>query len=130
MFGKVKDDGDYSKLSLDDFSDDESHDGGGAAVGVNKSQQLMKKQDEGLEMLGQSAERLGKMSLQINEELGFQNQVLDGMENDLDDANDDLDLLTRKTQEFIEFTGGQQNCVLIVSLAAVAMILFFLILYT
>ena len=37
-------------------------------------QLMMKKQDEGLEMLGQSAERLGRISMGIHEELGHQNK--------------------------------------------------------
>ena len=37
-------------------------------------QMMMKEQDEGLEMLGQSAERLSKISLGIHEELGHQNK--------------------------------------------------------
>jgi hypothetical protein len=38
------------------------------------SQMMMKQQDEGLEMLGQSAERLSKISMGIHEELGHQNK--------------------------------------------------------
>mmetsp|Transcript_24780 Transcript_24780/g.51529 ORF Transcript_24780/g.51529 Transcript_24780/m.51529 type:complete len:136 (+) Transcript_24780:110-517(+) len=135
MFGKKGEKGDYSKISLDDFSDDESQNGGAktpprSTPAPSRSQMLMKQQDDGLEMLSQSADRLGQMSLQINEELGFQNKILNEMEDDLEEANEDLDLVTRKTQEFIEFTGGQKNCVLIVSLAAIAVVLFLLILYT
>lgn len=37
-------------------------------------QQMMKEQDQGLEMLGQSAERLSKISMGIHEELGHQNK--------------------------------------------------------
>jgi hypothetical protein len=37
-------------------------------------QLMMKKQDEGLEMLGQSAERLSQISMGIHEELGHQNK--------------------------------------------------------
>jgi hypothetical protein len=39
-----------------------------------KLQQMMKEQDQGLEMLGQSAERLSKISMGIHEELGHQNK--------------------------------------------------------
>ena len=35
---------------------------------------MMKKQDEGLEMLGQSAARLGELSMNIHEEIGHQNK--------------------------------------------------------
>ena len=39
---------------------------------------MMKQQDEGLELLGQSADRLSKISMGIHEELGHQNKwVLD-----------------------------------------------------
>ena len=37
-------------------------------------QMMMKKQDEGLEMLGQSAARLGELSMNIHEEIGHQNK--------------------------------------------------------
>mmetsp|Transcript_19288 Transcript_19288/g.24885 ORF Transcript_19288/g.24885 Transcript_19288/m.24885 type:complete len:138 (+) Transcript_19288:294-707(+) len=137
MFGKSGEKSDYNKISLDDFSDDDSsqEENSPSAArsrtpAAGRSQILMKQQDEGLEMLGQSAERLGKMSLVINEELGFQNKMLDEMEDGLDEAGDNLDLVTRKTQEFIEFTGGQQNCIMIMTLAVIAVILLFLILYT
>ena len=40
-------------------------------------QQMMKEQDQGLEMLGQSAERLSKISMGIHEELGHQNKWVD-----------------------------------------------------
>jgi SYP6 family syntaxin len=90
----------------------------------------MKQQDQGLDMLSVSVERLGQMSLGISEELGQQNKMLDGMETDLDTAAEDLDLVTRKTKEFIKLSGGTKNCVVIMSLTAVALILFFLILYT
>lgn len=157
MFGRPKDkSSDYSKISLDDFSDDElesprggtvelgghnaingkhatnGHHGPAASSSSPRQQQqlLMKQQDEGLEMLSQSAERLGKMSMQIHEELGMHNQILDDMDNELDEANENLDTVTRKTKEFIEFTGGEKNCVLILILVAIAVILFLLILYT
>jgi len=40
---------------------------------IRQQQMMMKQQDEGLEMLGQSAERLSKISMGIHEELGHQN---------------------------------------------------------
>jgi hypothetical protein len=139
----------YSKVSLDEFSDDEGDDvnglegrwmgrGNGASngghPGVNDSlgrqQQLFAEQDQGLEMLGQSAERLGKMSMAIHEELGFQNKMLDEMEADLNEAGENLDFVTRKTKEFIEKSGGTKNFVIILALIAIAIVLFLLILYT
>lgn len=124
---------DYSQLNLDDFSDDSSDNGGGsdfASKGINRQKQLFQEQDHGLEMLGQSAERLGKMSMAINEELGFQNKMLDEMEEDLDEAAEDLNLVTRKTKEFIERAGGTKNCLIIAILLALVILLLFLVLYT
>jgi len=133
MFGKQNGKKvDYRKVSLDEFSDDSSNEGGDdfASNSINRQQQLFREQDQGLEMLGQSAERLGQMSMAINEELGLQNKMLDEMESDLDEAHENLDFVTRKTKEFIEKSGGTKNCILIVALSVVALILFFLILYT
>jgi len=137
---------DYNQISLDDFSDDSSDDGelggGGYRDNTNRNggpppidplarqQQLMQQQDQGLEMLGVSAERLGAMSMQIHEELNSQNVLLNEMDEELDQANENLDLVTRKTKEFIAASGGQKNFMLILALSAIVIVLFFLILYT
>lgn len=90
---------------------------------------MLKKQDEGLDFLSQSAERLGQMSMGISEELGHQNKMLESMETDLDVAADELDLVTRKTRDFIQLSGGTKNCVLILTLSIVVLVLLFLLLY-
>lgn len=90
----------------------------------------MKKQDEGLDMLSASVARLGEMSMNISDELGQQNKMLDAMEMDLDEAGEELDLVTRKTKELIRTAGGKKNCMVILLLSVVALILFFLIIYT
>lgn len=142
--------GSYRQVSLDEFSDDDddsnsgdhedltppsaSHDsrnssthGGGGGMG--RQQELMQRQDEGLEMLSQSAERLGAMSLQIGDELNFQNRMLDDMEGDLERADEDLDVVTRQTRRFIEQAGGTRNCVVIAALTAVVLVLLILLIY-
>ena len=103
--------------------------GGGRHSQPPQHELLLRKQDEGLEMLSQSAERLGAMSLQINDEITFQNQLLDEMETDLERADEDLDLVTRQTKKFIEMSGGQKNCIIIVALAIVAIVLLLVLLY-
>jgi hypothetical protein len=137
MFNKDKSDkkGNYGHLSLDEYSDDDSDDGKGgvddfATGSIQRQQQQMKDQDAGLEMLGQSADRLGQMSMNISEELGHQNRMLDEMDQDLDEANENLDFVTRKTKEMIEKSGGTKNCLVIAALAGVVVLLFFLILYS
>jgi hypothetical protein len=91
-------------------------------------QQQMSRQDEGLEMLAQSAQRLGLMSNTITEELDYQNKMLVDMESDLDTATDNLDMVTRKTREMIKKAGGKQNFMIIVSLIGVTLVLIYLIL--
>lgn len=90
----------------------------------------MEQQDQGLDMLSVSVQRLGQLSMGISEEMGHQNKMLDSMEVDLDTATEDLDLVTRKTKEFIKASGGTKNCVVIMGLSAVALVLFLLLLYS
>lgn len=81
-------------------------------------------------MLSQSAERLGKMSMTISDELGQQNKMLDEMDADLEMAGENLNMVTRKTRELIQKSGGGRTFVLIIGLILVVIILVFLILYT
>ena len=90
----------------------------------------MQQQDQGLEMLSQAAERLGQVSMNIHDELNQQNQMLDDMDKDLEDAGENLDMITRKTKELIEKSGGKGNCMLIMCLSVIVVVLFLLILYT
>jgi hypothetical protein len=101
-----------------------------AAQSIGRQHALMKQQDEGLEMLSQSAERLGAMSLQINDEIGFQNKMLDEMESDLERADEDLDMVTRQTKRFIEQAGGTKNCIIITILCVIVLVLILLLIYT
>ena len=89
----------------------------------------MKQQDEGLDVLSQSVDRLGQMSMAISEELGQQNSMLDSMETDLDTAGEELDIVTQKTKALIEKAGGSTNFCIIAALSIVVLILVFLILY-
>jgi len=121
---------DYSQVNLDDFSDDSSNgDDDFVSGSIRNQQELMRKQDEGLDMLSASVARLGEHAMSISDELVQQNQMLDAMETDLDTAGEELDLVTRKTNELIRGAGGKKNCMLIASLSVVALVLFFLLLY-
>ena len=102
-----------------------------AASRQQQQQQLLQQQDQGLEMLSQSAERLGNLSMAISDELSQQNVMLDEMDQELDQAHAGLDVVTRKTKEFLEKAGAtSQNCWLIATLSGVVLLLLFLILYT
>lgn len=120
----------YSQLSLDDFSDDDdSVEAGNDFVqsSIRNQQELMAQQDQGLDILSAGVERLGIMSMGISEELSQQNKLLDSMETDLDTAGEELDLVTRKTQEFIRQAGGTKNCVVILILSGIVVVLIILI---
>lgn len=93
------------------------------------SQQLMRDQDAGLDMLSQSVARLGQLSMGISEELGHQNRMLDAMETDLDTAGEELDVVTARTRDLIARSGGTRNFCIIVSLIAVVVVLVILIIY-
>jgi len=77
MFGSSDTDrmGKYNELSVYSDSSDESDDDDDFVRNhLRKQQQQLEQQDRGLEMLSQSAERLGQLSLNIHEELGQQNR--------------------------------------------------------
>ena len=69
-------------------------------------------------------------SLGIHDELNSQNRMLDDMENDLENATTNLEIVTKKTKDLIKKSGGKRNFMIIVSMCLVVAILLFLILYT
>lgn len=56
--------------------------------------------------------------------------MLDEMEDDLETATTNLSLVTLKTKELIQKSGGKRNFILIVVLTVVVIVLLFLIIYT
>lgn len=134
----------YEQLGLQDFSDDESEGerrhqsdfrdgyddtGNEASDYIQNQQVLMQMQDAGLDALSESVMRLGDMSNNISDELGQQNKMLDAMETELDDAGDQLDIVTRSTKQLIAKSGGMSTFCIIAALSIVVLILLFLIIY-
>eukprot|EP00518_Triparma_eleuthera_P014422 CAMPEP_0182468652 /NCGR_PEP_ID=MMETSP1319-20130603/15837_1 /TAXON_ID=172717 /ORGANISM="Bolidomonas pacifica, Strain RCC208" /LENGTH=125 /DNA_ID=CAMNT_0024668873 /DNA_START=105 /DNA_END=479 /DNA_ORIENTATION=+ len=118
--------GKYRKIPTyeddDDFDDDDDF----VMNAVRSQQHLMTQQDDSLDALGQSAARLGQISLNINEELTAQNKMIDEMGMELDDAELNLAVVTKKTQELIKKSGGCKYFSIIVCLSIVVVILFLL----
>lgn len=56
--------------------------------------------------------------------------MLNEMEDDLDTATENLSMVTIKTKELIQKSGGKRNFIIIVILSLVVVVLLFLILYT
>jgi hypothetical protein len=97
---------------------------------VRSQQQMLQEQDDSLDVLGNSAARLGQISMSISSELSAQNRMLDELGDDLDNAEDGLSVVTKKTQELIKKSGGCGNFFIIVILVFVVVVLAFLIIYT
>ena len=57
-------------------------------------------------------------------------RMLNEMEQDLDTATENLSLVTIKTKELIQKSGGKRNFIIIVVLSLVVVVLVFLILYS
>ena len=110
--------------------EDDSNDSDDIMSAVRSQQEMLHKQDESLDVLGNSAARLGQISLEISSELQVQNKMLDDMGNEFYDADINLEIVTRKTQELIQKSGGCKYFSVIVVLCLVVIILFFLIVYT
>eukprot|EP00536_Pseudo-nitzschia_multiseries_P017751 jgi/Psemu1/314942/fgenesh1_kg.1788_\ len=137
----------YSKISSSDYSDAESNGSGyrysdnendnesnnnnnEADEYVRNQQVLMQQQDAGLDLLSHSISRLGEMSTNIAEELGQQNKMLESMETDLDEAGEELDIVTRSTRDLIAKSGGTSTFCLIAILTLVVLVLLFLVIYS
>ncbi len=69
-YSQVRSYSDYS----DSSSDDDHIEDDFIQREIRQQQLMMRQQDEGLEMLGQSADRLSQISMGIHEELGQQNK--------------------------------------------------------
>jgi len=133
----------YSQVGLDsfsdDYSDDDSNDGNQSNFRdedenetgeyIRNQKVMMQMQDAGLDALSESVMRLGDMSNNISEELGQQNKMLDAMETDLDDAGDELDIVTRSTKQLIAKSGGMSTFCLIAGLSIVVLVLLFFVIY-
>ncbi|CAK4678925.1 unnamed protein product [Aphanomyces euteiches] len=65
----------------------------------------MNKQDEDLDLLSQSVKKLGVMSSNISTELDYQNRKLDEINAETDRAQENLDIITKKTRELIKEAG-------------------------
>jgi t-SNARE complex subunit (syntaxin) len=122
--------GTYNRLDLDEFSDDDSETGLSSPRANLTQHELLSQQDVGLEMLATSADRIGQMALGIHVELNQQNKMLDEMDVDLEEAGENMDYVTKKTQEFIQKSGGTKNFLIILCMIGVVVLLILLILYT
>lgn len=90
---------------------------------------MIARQDDQLEHLGVAVERLGSMAGSINEELKEQNQMLKGLDEDLDDASNKMNTVMSTLSKHLRTKDSCQIYTVIVMLL-VTILLFFLVLYT
>ena len=57
-------------------------------------------------------------------------RMLDEMDEDLETATANLSLVTLKTKELIQKSGGKRNFILIIMLTVIVIVLLFLVIYT
>ncbi len=110
----------YDRLPTGEFDEDDR----------KSIQKQLKRQDESLDILGSSAMRLGELSLSISNEINEQNRMLDGLEEDVDRVQSNMDLINKATEKLIKKGGGIKTCGLIVVLSLILIVLIFLVIYT
>lgn len=94
-----------------------------------QAQMMLNQQDEALDDLNVAVNRVGVMAEDIHEELGQQNKMLTELDDDLADAEEKLGLVMGKLAKLLK-TKNKCQLGTILILCLVALILFFLVLYT
>mmetsp|Transcript_5700 Transcript_5700/g.12026 ORF Transcript_5700/g.12026 Transcript_5700/m.12026 type:complete len:91 (-) Transcript_5700:164-436(-) len=90
---------------------------------------MLNQQDEALDDLDLAVNRVGVMAEEIHEELGQQNKMLTELDDDLADAEEKLGLVMGKLAKLLK-TKNKCQLGTILILCLIALILFFLVLYT
>ena len=116
----------YNSLPTGEYDDNETS--------GKSSQQLQydrrKRQDDSLEALGGSVLRLGQLSLGISEEIDSQNKLLEGLDTELDTANQNVDRITQMTKALVKKSGGSRGFCIIIVLSIILVFLVFLCIYS
>lgn len=114
----------YTTLPIGDYDHDDDRNGN------QLFERRMKEQDLSLDVLSNSAARLGELSLNISKEIDLQNRMLSSLEVEVEDAHNKADSLTRRTSELVKKSGGPKWFAVIVCLILILIFLFILVLYT
>ncbi|BBN20050.1 syntaxin of plants SYP6 [Marchantia polymorpha subsp. ruderalis] len=92
--------------------------------------QYLKEQDEDLDDLSQSVQRMGNIGLAIHEELDSQEVLISDISRDVDTAATRLDYVQKKMETLIKKAGAKGQLVLIAVLVILLALLIMLIFYT
>ncbi|CAI5454126.1 unnamed protein product [Caenorhabditis angaria] len=110
----------YSKLNEDEFAETPSS----HAQLLERQEQIIRDQDDELEMVGNSVRTLRGMSSRIGEELDHQAIMLDELGQDMDRVDSKLDAVMKKMAKLTHLEDDSSQCKMIIVLSA---LLFFLV---
>ena len=98
----------------------------------NQKQQtleMINRQDESLDHLGQAVDRLGHISRSVNEELKEQNVMLDHLEKDMTVASSNMDQVQKMLGKLLKTKDGCQIWTIVI-LAIILIVLVALVIWT
>ncbi|XP_022972889.1 syntaxin-61-like [Cucurbita maxima] len=91
---------------------------------------LIKRQDEELDELSASVERIGGVGLTIHEELKLQDKIIDDLGNEMDSTSNRLDFVQKKVAVVMKKASAKGQLMMILFLVALFIILFVLVFLT
>ncbi|EYU30372.1 hypothetical protein ABFS83_12G048300 [Erythranthe nasuta] len=91
---------------------------------------LIRQQDEELDELSASVERIGGVGLTIHEELRAQEKIMDDLGNEMDSTSNRLDFVQKKVAMVMKKAGAKGQFMMILFLLALFIILFVLVFFT
>ncbi|KAL2316751.1 hypothetical protein Fmac_030627 [Flemingia macrophylla] len=110
----------YASKDNDDFIESES----------DRQMLLIKKQDEELDELSLSVQRIGGVGLTIHEELLSQEKIIDELGNEMDSTSNRLDFVQKKVAMVMKKASAKGQIMMILGLLALFIFLFILVFFT
>ncbi|MED6216175.1 Syntaxin-61, variant 2 [Stylosanthes scabra] len=110
----------YSANDNDDFIESES----------DRQMLLMKQQDEELDELSISVQKIGGIGLTIHEELLAQEKIIDDLGNEMDSTSNRLDFVQKKVAMVMKKASAKGQIMMILGLLALFIFLFILVFFT
>ncbi|KAG4952956.1 hypothetical protein JHK87_038550 [Glycine soja] len=110
----------YAAQDNDDFIESES----------DRQMLLIKRQDEELDELSLSVQRIGGVGLTIHEELLAQEKIIDELGNEMDSTSNRLDFVQKKVAMVMKKASAKGQIMMILGLLALFIFLFILVFFT
>ncbi|KAL5125841.1 Syntaxin-61 [Glycine soja] len=110
----------YAAQDNDDFIESES----------DRQMLLIKRQDEELDELSLSVQRIGGVGLTIHEELLAQEKIIDELGNEMDGTSNRLDFVQKKVAMVMKKASAKGQIMMILGLLAMFIFLFILVFFT